>query len=325
MHLLTGKILRLLINCILSGLLLFFFTSISAKTTLEALPHQGDQSVITAIKSAKHSIQITMYGFTDEKIAKALIQQQAHGVKVQLLIESEPYKASGENSHIIKQLKTAHIAIHYASSKFSLTHQKTILIDNKQAMVLTGNFTYSGFYHQRNIIVTTNNADIVENLNRLFIADWNQTNDSLLKNSSLVLSPDNSWAIFHTFIADTQQQLDIYALELTDKRVIRALLKKKSGVIIRIITSNPKNIIQKNKLCRQHIKIHQLKKLQQHAKALLRDYSRGKALAYVGSANLSYPGLSKNREVGLLFSDKTAIAKLNKTFEKDWRNSNSIC
>ena len=73
------------------------------------------------------------------------------------------------------------------------------------------------------------------------------------------------------------------------------------------------------------IEVHQLKKLQQHAKALLRDYNHGNALAYVGSANLSYPSLSKNREVGLLLSDKTAIAKLNKTFETDWENSDSVC
>lgn len=325
MHLLTGKILRLLINCILLSFLLFSFTASLAKTTLEALPHRGDQSIIAAIHSAKKNIQITMYGFTDEKIAKALIQQHASGVYVQVLIEREPYQALGENSHIIQLLKTAHIAVHYASSTFSLTHQKTILIDNKQALILTGNFTYSGFYRQRNFIVNTNNADIVESLHRLFIADWNQTGYSLSQHSSLVLSPDNSWEILHAFIHATQQQLDIYALELTDKRVIRELLKKKPGVIIRIMTSSPKNIAQKNKLCRQHIEVHQLKKLQQHSKALLRDYNSSNALAYVGSVNLSYPSLSKNREVGLLFSDKTAIAKLNKTFETDWKNSDSVC
>lgn len=318
-HLLIGNILRLLIS-----LLLFFsFTVAFSKTTLETLPHQGDQSIITAIESAQHTIQVTMYGFTDKKIAAALIKKQAQGTKIQLLIESEPYKASGENTKIIRQLKNAGILIHHNSPQFSLTHQKTILIDQKHAMILTGNFTYSGIYRQRNFIVTTDDATILKNLNDLFAADWNQTQYTLSNNHSFILSPENSWPTFNKLINDAQQTLDIYALELTDKRIIHALLAQK--IKTRIITSRSTRIIDKTRLCQHSIKIHRLKKLDQHAKALLKDYGLDHALAYVGSANLSYSSLSKNREVGLLLSDKVALKKLNATFENDWKNSVSIC
>ena len=240
-----------------------------------------------------------------------------------MLIENEPYKASGENDPVTERLKNAGILIHHNLSHVSFTHQKTIIIDQKRAMILTGNFTYSGFYRQRNFIVTTDDPAIVNDLNTLFNADWNHTPYSLSNNTSFVISPENSWPALHAFIQNTQHQLDIYALELTDKRVIHDLLNQKAN--IRIIISRSTKIMNKKQLCQHHIAIHRLKKLDQHSKALLRDYGLDSALAYVGSANLSYYSLSKNREVGMLFSDTVALKKLNATFEKDWKNSFSIC
>lgn len=325
MLLLIGNILRLLIS--LLTITSFYFTASFAETTLETLPNHGDQAVIMALESAQHSIQITMYGFTDKKIASTLIKKQSQGINVQLLIESEPYKAVGENSSIIHQLKKAGISVHYTDSKFSLTHQKTILIDHERAMILTGNFTYSGIYRQRNFIVTTDDTHVVQNLNDLFEADWNQTHYSPSKNTALITSPENSWQTLNKLI-NNAQLLDIYALELTDKRILHALLTQHAK--IRIIISRSTKIFNQKILCQHHVEIHRLKnlhqkKLDQHAKVLLKDYGQNNALAYVGSANLSYYSLSKNREVGLLFSDKVALKKLNATFEKDWKNSYSIC
>jgi len=318
-----GKILRLLINYVLLLFSLSFCISGFSTTLLEALPYHGDQSVLTEIKSAKHSLQITMYGFTDKKIAAALIQQYRQGVNVQLLIEHDPYKASEENVRIIKQLKHAGIVVHYTAAAFLLTHQKTILIDQQRAMILTGNFTYSGFYHQRNFIAITDDVNIVKALKQLFEADWNQRHYLFSKNTALILSPENSAQALSEFITNSHKTLEIYALELTDKRIINTLLNQK--VKIKIITSRFTKIYNKNSLCRHHIEIHQLKNIDQHAKALLRDYRENNALAYVGSANLSYPSLSKNREVGIFFSDKKTLSKLNATFEKDWNNSISVC
>lgn len=303
-----------------------YCSSCFSNITLEILPHQGDHSVIDAIRAAKHNLQITMYGFTDEKIARALIEQQKQGVDVQLLIEAAPYKANNENNRIIKQLKRANISIHYSGAKFSLTHQKTIIVDHQSAMILTGNFTYSGFYHQRNFIVTIDDKAVIEKLEQLFNADWN--NKTLLLNNdstSLVTSPENSAKALSTFIYDTQQQLEIYALELTDKRILHALIKKSAFVHIKIITDQSKQIFNKKTLCQHRIEIRQLSHLQQHAKALLRDYDQPNALAYIGSANLSYSSLSKNREVGVLFSDEAALSRLHVTFEKDWKASKFIC
>lgn len=313
--------MRLLISFLI--LILFFIPNCFAATTLESLPNHGERSILNAIDSAQHSLQITMYGFTDKKIAEALIKKHTQGINIQLLIEDEPYKASEENSKIVKKLKNAGILIHYNHPKFSLTHQKTLLIDQKQAIILTGNFTYSGFYHQRNFIVITDDLEITQNLHKLFESDWNHTKYAASEKTSLITSPENSWKILHALIKNTRNSLDIYALELTDKRIIQALINQKAKT--RIIISKTTKLIDKSTLCQHSIKIRRLKKIDQHAKALLRDYGLSNSLAYVGSANLSYYSLSKNREAGILFSDKVALKKLNATFEQDWKHSRSIC
>ncbi|HEY3352368.1 MAG TPA: phospholipase D-like domain-containing protein [Polyangia bacterium] len=51
-----------------------------------------------------------------------------------------------------------------------------------------------------------------------------------------------------------------------------------------------------------------------HVKAIIADGAR----AYLGSENLSWTSLSKNREVGLIVTEPAAIAVMAATFEADW-------
>lgn len=303
--------------------LIFTFTLSLSQNSLLVLPSQESKIVISAIKEAKKNIYLTMYGFTDKKIADLLIEKQKNGVKVQLLIEKNPYKANGENRKILKKLKQAGIEIHYPSEDFAFLHQKTIVIDNNRAFILTGNFTYSGLYKQRNFILETKNKDIVAELTHLFNADWTKKKYLPNKQSTIILSPEMTWPKLNRFIKNSQQELNIYAAALSDKRIVQALIRQ--DIDIKIIISPETKIFNLNGLCKHQIHIHYLEKYQQHAKCLMRDYQTNNRLAYVGSANLSYSGLSKNRELGIFFSNPEATEKLHKTFEQDWTNSKALC
>jgi cardiolipin synthase A/B len=54
-----------------------------------------------------------------------------------------------------------------------------------------------------------------------------------------------------------------------------------------------------------------------HAKAMIADGAR----AYMGSENLSWTSLTKNREVGLLVYEGDAVKTIADTFEKDWASA----
>lgn len=309
------KILHFLIKCFL----FFNVTLAFAKTTIIILPESGSTPLIQAITSASNSIKMTMYGFTSNEIAEALIEQQHHGVTVQLLIEKKPYKTEGENKKILRRLKKSGISIRYSPKYYSLTHQKTLLVDEQRAFILTNNFTYSGLHQQRNFILAIDEKSIVHDINQLFESDWNKKPYQAPESSALVLSPENSGKKIKTLIKNSHKNLDIYAIALTEKQIVNLLVKQ--SIPIRILLSPSTKIFNQEILCRHHIQLHTMKKPEQHAKVLISDH----LTAYIGSANLSYSGIFTNRELGVMTSEKQVLTDLEKTFEEDWKNSTSIC
>lgn len=69
-----------------------------------------------------------------------------------------------------------------------------------------------------------------------------------------------------------------------------------------------------DQLQRGGVKVRYLTSPYVHAKVFVVDG----ALAYVGSHNFSRSSLELNRELGIIFSDQTAIVRLWTTYEADW-------
>lgn len=46
--------------------------------------------------------------------------------------------------------------------------------------------------------------------------------------------------------------------------------------------------------------------------------------AYVGSINLSWTSLTKNREVGLVVGEPANVATMETTLEKDWATASAL-
>ncbi len=68
------------------------------------------------------------------------------------------------------------------------------------------------------------------------------------------------------------------------------------------------------------IKVHKLKHLKLHGKALLRDG----AAAIVGSINLATGSLDGRRELAIEVRDDDLIDRLHKTLKRDWRHSRPL-
>lgn len=46
--------------------------------------------------------------------------------------------------------------------------------------------------------------------------------------------------------------------------------------------------------------------------------------SYIGSINLSWTSLTKNREIGLVMTEPQNVATVMSTFEKDWTTANAF-
>lgn len=287
----------------------------------------SDHTLIQAINHAKQHIDVVMYGFTRQDLTKALIRAQQRAVSIRLLLENHPYLAAHENDQVKKQLEQHHIIIKDASPAFSLTHQKTLVIDHTTAFIMTGNFTYSSQYRQRNLTVITHNPRIIHDITRTFNDDWHRQ-PSHSHNAQLLWSPDNSEIKIKRRIEQAHHLILCANQSLTDPVIIQALTKKaQAGVKVLVIipqSTAPRNKILLNHLKQQGAQIHELAHPYLHEKLLIIDPSLPSASLLIGSMNFTTPGLTKNRELGIWIHSPALIDKALQNFQHDWTASNAL-
>ncbi len=288
----------------------------------------GRQPVLKAIYGAKKTIDIEIYLLTDKRTINALIKQAQSGVKIRIILEKSPYNPNNSYSKAKKWQKLLEhndIAIKSGNPKFSLTHEKAIVIDNNKALIMTLNLTYSSFKWNREYgIIDDNQADVAE-IEQVFNADWHR-NPVKVTNKDLLWSPVNSQKRLINLIKSAKKSIIIENEEIIDKDIARALVKAaKKHVNIKLIL--PKRMMNNylvKKLIRNgaHVRFFDPNKgqLNMHAKMMVVDNSE----AYVGSINFSYSSLQKNRELGIMIhaqNNADIITQLAKVFYHDWNNA----
>jgi len=276
-------------------------------------PDAGREPLLSAIKNAKSSIYLVMYGLTDSHFTNALIKAKQQGKKVRILLEPHPYKNQNENHRTIQQLQAENIALQWPSTAFTLTHQKTFLIDQHSAIVMTFNLTKSAFAHQRNFALILTDPHIIEEIERVFSADWTHT-ITTVKNADLIWSPNNSREKINLFINTAKSEIKLYAPNMSDYNMIGLLAKKsRSGIQVDILTSANTHNKKFAYLKKAGIHIHHSKHYIIHAKVIMVDQKR----ALLGSINLTKPSIDDNRELSVITEDPDVIKQLTATFVRD--------
>lgn len=306
-----------------------YSSHLNEDTTLVKFPEKTSFNLLlNRIKQAKHSIEIVTYSFTNKTIAYALLNRAKQGVKIKILIEQKPYKAEKINNNIITLLrKNKNIEIKHRHLNKGYLHQKTLIIDHKLVAILTLNFTNSGLFHQRNFMYVTRNKTITKQADALFSHDWQHKKFHPEKSTDLVISPVNSAKKIIALLNSAHNEIEIYAAGLSDKQIISKLTELAKHKKIEIILAEPNNKNIVRQLCNSNIALHyfKYKNQRQHSKAILvnADSLTNNSSAYIGSANFTFTSLHKNRELGIITSNKKVTTTLKSSFDTDW-NKNSI-
>ncbi|MDB5187851.1 MAG: phosphatidylserine/phosphatidylglycerophosphate/cardiolipin synthase-like protein [Candidatus Kaiserbacteria bacterium] len=295
-------------------------TSHNTVDTVIVEPAAGMTPLLTAIQAASSSIDVVMYEFEDPAIAQALAKARSRGINVRVLLNGGYYgKKENTNNDKAYQYLIAHdILVHWSPAGFALTHQKTIVVDDTRAYILTFNFTPQYYASSRDFgIVDSDMPDVSEVVNA-FNADWNNEDYTPLSNTRLVWSPGSEKTLID-LIAGTTKTLDIYNQEMADKKILTALKDAETrGVQIRIVmTDNKKWYDAWTELSKVGTQVHTYDAKAPtyiHAKVILADNTK----MFVGSENFSLTSLQRNRELGIITSDTNAISQVEQTFETDW-------
>ena len=103
--------------------------------------------ILDAIDSAKKTIDVATYNYTDTKTAKALINAVHRGVKVRLVIDEENYRKD-----VVNDLRDGGVGVISAESN-GLMHAKYIIIDGKVVISGSANMTLASFSYDNNFMI----------------------------------------------------------------------------------------------------------------------------------------------------------------------------
>lgn len=280
-------------------------------------PEMGRAPILNAFKNSHKDIKLIIYGFTDRTLLQSLIDQKKIGKSVEVIIEKAPYKAAKQNVRAIKALGKTNIPLKFTAKHHNYTHQKTLLIDDKEAVVMTFNFTRSAFDKQRNFAITVDDPMAVFEIKQHFDADWKKRKHAASNTvKNLIWSPETSRTKLLGLINSAHRHIDIYAASLQDKEIIEALNKQAiHGIKIKILTSKKIKKKSRQKLSHRNIQIRRSKKLFIHAKAMIIDDK----VAEIGSINFTQNSIDRNRELAVITSFKPTVTRLHEVFADDWR------
>lgn len=293
---------------------------------LLVLPDDGPAAVIALIDGAQESIRFKIYLLTSDEITAALAAAANRGVAVRVLIEQNPVGGGESNQRSADKLKEAGVSVRWAPSLYQLTHEKSLLVDDRQALVGTFNYTKSSFANNREYGLLTTDPALVSEIAAIFDADWASKPYARLRNPALVVSPLNSRPQIEALIDGAQKSLWLEENTLLDDDIAgRLAAAAQRGVEVRFLgplRTDEEDLAEPNyrRLQAAGAQVSRLAEPYVHAKVIVADGKR----ALVGSINLSHASLNKNRELGLVTEDAAIIARLQKTFEGDWQLARQV-
>lgn len=300
---------------------------------LLVMPDSGYTALLDAINGARNSINLTIYELDDPKIVGALSSAAQRGVKVRIIYNYYSfmqYSGHCPNDKPMAALAQAGAEVKKASQLYAITHQKTLTIDNSCSFIMTFNLRTNYFTNTRDFGIITRNPAEIEEISRVFEADWIGSPVSV-SNPELVWSPDNSRSKILGIINSAKTSLEVYNEETGDKESMQALINAaKRGVTVRFITADlTHNGMDGNAAERQVLNQNGVQAkagpqpLYFHAKMVLADYGTPGEDAYTGSENFSSYSLDKNRELGIIVNVTEILTGLDKVFETDWTKSHT--
>lgn len=104
------------------------------------LPDDTAREIIAAIDTAKVSLSIKMFLFSDPGLINALIAAKNRCVKVKVMLNPSRNNGEQENEETKKILQEAGIEVRDSNPFFSITHEKSMVVDERMAFIKSLNW-----------------------------------------------------------------------------------------------------------------------------------------------------------------------------------------
>jgi phosphatidylserine/phosphatidylglycerophosphate/cardiolipin synthase-like enzyme len=280
-------------------------------------PSDNAQALISSLQNAQSSIHMTMYLLTNGTVINTLISKKKAGLDVKVVLNKNFPSTGTDNNSVFSQLQSSGVPVVWAPAGFTYTHEKAAIVDGTSVWIMTMNVTFSSPTSNREYLALDTDADDVAEAEEIFQADFANTPASAV--GKLLVAPINAHQGLLDLINNAQTKLDVEDEELSDSQIVPALAAAHDrGVAVRIVLSDDApTTAQANAVATLEADGIPVKKLSTpyvHAKAIVAD----DVLCYVGSENLTQNSLDSNRELGLIVSAASEVAKVEATIDADF-------
>ena len=134
-------------------------------------PEAGMSRIDKLLSSANKSVDLEMYELSDPVIEAILAHDAHRGVDVRVILNA--HYTQSENEPAYSYFTSHGVHVHWASSRFDITHEKAAAIDGATALVMTMNFTAEYYSTTRDVVVIDTQPGDVLAITRTFNRDWN--------------------------------------------------------------------------------------------------------------------------------------------------------
>lgn len=281
------------------------------------LPDDGAGPLIDELDAARSSISIEIYLLTDDDVLSALFRARDRGVTVRVLLEKDPYGGSNQQPEIFDTLHEGGIQVRWNPAAKRFSHIKMIVIDQRVALIMNLNLTYSALTKNRELAVVTTDPVLVDHASRIFENDWHGNDGPV--SGPLIVSPDTSRATIIELIERADSTIDIYAEVITDQEFIATVSAALDrGVRVRIVMSRGygQDMLAEpvGELVRRGAELHTLASPYIHAKLIMVDGQE----AFIGSQNFTSTSMDQNREVGIIVTGASNLLRVQRVFDRDF-------
>lgn len=141
------------------------------------MPDEQEQALYhlkKTLESAKESIDIAIYSFTNKEIAKVLRDRAKNGVRIAIIYDNE---ANVKNKYstigylaILNNVKVCTLQGVYNEQKkyYGIMHQKLAIVDGKKVVFGSANWSKGAFENNYEILYFTDKIEIVQKAKNFF-------------------------------------------------------------------------------------------------------------------------------------------------------------
>jgi phosphatidylserine/phosphatidylglycerophosphate/cardiolipin synthase-like enzyme len=294
------------------------------------LPDAGVVPLVALLASAKASLRLKMMDFDAPELIEAVAAAGRRGVKARVMFNAAGRGGASDNAAARTAFQAAGVDVADAPHKLSVVHEKSLVIDDASALVMSCDWAGASLAEARDFAVHTTHRHEVDEIAACFDADWQHLHFKPHGRLRLVWGPLNARERMAEFIDAARHTLVVQNARYQDPVMIERLVRaQRRGVALQLIAHAVHRMEAKEittdvgglrMLDDLGVQVRRLKHQRLHGNMLLADGAR----AMVGSVNFSPASLDRRRELAIETDDAAVVKALQLTALHDWSHSRPI-